>query len=158
MADNQKGPKMLNDAEQEHSRQGMDTPAAAPGELNGATAAAEPPIFSESEYRLLLLNHWRMRVCGGNLREHDLGLSKAAQERHRKRRREDTGFLHPMLDAPPAIFSAFDSVWPEDSYVEAPSEDEEEEERHGQFAAAGLAAAGIKKPRGAAGIRAGMTR
>jgi hypothetical protein len=88
----------------------MDTPAAVPGELNGATAVADPPIFSESEYRLLLLNHWRMRVCGGNLREHDLGLSKAAQERHRKRRREDTGFLHPMLDVPPAIFSAFDSV------------------------------------------------
>jgi hypothetical protein len=72
--------------------------------------AAEPPILSETEYRLLLLNHWRMRVCGGNLREHDLGLSKAGQERHRKRRREDTGILHPMLDAPPAIFSAFDSV------------------------------------------------
>ena len=84
----------------------------ASSETNGAPGVAEPPPLTESEYRLLLLSHWRSRVCGGNLREHDLALSRAAQERHRKRRRAETGAQHPMLDAPPPVFSAFDAVRP----------------------------------------------
>ena len=80
--------------------------------MNGVASAsvAEAPVLSETEYRILLLNHWRARVCGGNLREHDLALSKAAQERHRKRRRAETGALNPMLDIAPPLFTSFDSV------------------------------------------------
>ena len=74
----------------------------ASSETNGAPGVAEPPPLTESEYRLLLLSHWRSRVCGGNLREHDLALSRAAQERHRKRRRAETGAPHALAAGAPA--------------------------------------------------------
>ena len=101
------------------------------GMANETALSQMSGAMPETEYRALLLNHWRARVCVDKLREHDLSLSKPCQSRHRKRRR-DSGLRHPMFDEPPPVLHAFDTVWPDDAYVEVASEEEEEEERVGQ--------------------------
>lgn len=61
--------------------------------------------MTETEYRLMLLEHWKDRVAGGSegLPEHDVGLGAKARAAHRKKRRL-AGILHPMFDAAPSSF------------------------------------------------------
>jgi hypothetical protein len=66
---------------------------------------AEEFSISEAEYKLMLLQHWKERVAGGNegMPEHDIGVSGKVRAGHRKKRKL-AGLLHPMFDIAPPTF------------------------------------------------------
>jgi hypothetical protein len=65
----------------------------------------EPFHMTESEYRLMLLEHWKERVAGGSdgLPEHDVGVGAKAKAIYRKKRKL-AGIVHPMFDLAPPTF------------------------------------------------------
>ena len=80
-------------------------------ESSGAAAAKaaeadeEPFNPTESEYKLMLLEHWRERIAGGSdaLPEHDVGVNAKMRAVHRKKRKQ-AGHCHPMFDVAPPTF------------------------------------------------------
>lgn len=93
-------------------------------EEDGEGGGAEVEI-TEEDYKVMLVKHWKMRVSGWDLKEHDLGLNAKVRAHYSKKRRKQ-GLAHPMFDAGPPTATSFDAVDPEDCYRGGSDDDDDD--------------------------------